>query len=186
MPSGGHNKKSATEHWLRGDKPAPAPQESAVAAGRPKFPKGMGLEAKRVFKRLVGQLTVRRTCTEGDMQVLHLYAELHVRWVKARRKVDELGEVVTDTRLDSNGTAHEVLRKNPWLTVAQESEKQMHNILRDLGLTPNARTKVKPTTDPQQPVPVSPEEAFFNRLDQPRATQPAPDLADFDMPEVKQ
>lgn len=136
---------SPEEHFVKGTRPTRATlNEEIIPAGRPKFPRGITQEAKGIFKLLVRQLEERRACTAGDMQVLHLYAELHVRWTRARAKVAELGEVVADKRMDSSGIAHEVLRQNPWLTLAQKSEAQMHAILRDLGLTPNARSKVKP------------------------------------------
>jgi hypothetical protein len=44
-------------------------------------------------------LEERRSCTAGDLQILHLYAEQHARWTRARAKVAELGEVMADTRL---------------------------------------------------------------------------------------
>jgi hypothetical protein len=84
-----------------------------IPAGRPKFPRTLTPEAKAVFKLLVRQLEARRACTAGDMQILHVFAEVHVRWVNARSKIAELGEVVVDTRLDGNGGAHEVLAEKP-------------------------------------------------------------------------
>ena len=153
-------------HRLRGTRPTRALDHGDdIPAARPKFPKTLTAEARAIFKMLVKQLEERRACTAGDMQILHLFAEKHVRWVTARAKVAELGEVVTDTRLDSNGAAHEVLRKNPWLTVAQESEREMHAILRDLGLTPNARSKVKQVGEKEKPAPVSFEDQYFGAID---------------------
>jgi len=184
MPSGGHNKKSQTEHWLHDSKPVGAPVEYTVPAAVPKPPKGLAGDGKKLFKQLAKQLAARRAATAADVHLLALYVAVHQRCAKARVQVDALGEVITDTRLDSHGTAHEVLRKNPWLAVAQESERQMHSILRDLGLTPNARTRVKPTG----PVDAKPNTTPPAWLMQP---QPAPDnsagasLVDFEIPEIQ-
>jgi len=135
----------AEVHKIKGTRPTRAANfDAQLPAGRPKLPKDLTPDARKIFKQLVAQLEARRTCTEGDRQVLHLFSVQYTRWIKARAKVDELGEVVTDIRLDSKGIAHEVLRKNPWVVIAQETEKQMHAILRDLGLTPSARRAVKP------------------------------------------
>jgi len=179
---------SPEEHRLKGTRPTrQADHGTDIAPGRPKFPSDLTPAAKKIYKLLCRQLEERRACTAGDMQILHLYAEQWLRWVNARAKVVELGEVVTDTRLDSNGGAHEVLRKNPWLTVVETCETKMHAILRDLGLTPNARAKVKQVGDKPKPA-ATPEDEYFNNI----GAQVAPgsaslleDLDDFDA-EVKQ
>jgi len=133
---------SEAEHKIKGTRPTRAEDNGAdIPAGRPKFPRTLTPDAKAVFKLLVRQLEARRACTAGDMQILHVFAEVHVRWVSARNKIAELGEVVVDTRLDSNGGAHEVVRKNPWLAVAETRQSKMHAILRDLGLTPTPAAK---------------------------------------------
>jgi P27 family predicted phage terminase small subunit len=136
-------------HKIKGTRPTRAANfDEDLKAGAPKLPKGFDPESKVVFKRLVNQLEERRTCTPGDVEILMLYAELHSGRKRALQKCGG-EEVVVDTRLDSNGASHEVLRKNPWLVIAQESEKQMHSILRDLGLTPSARKQVKPLGKPK-------------------------------------
>jgi P27 family predicted phage terminase small subunit len=167
---------SDLEHKLKGTRPTRAEDHGAdIPAARPKFPRSLTPEAKAIFKLLVRQLEERRACTAGDMQILHLYAETHTQWVKARAKVEELGEVVLDTRTDSNGTAHEVLRKNPWQGLVETCASRMQSILKDLGLTPNARAKVKQLGEPAKPV--DPMEDF---LQQGRAISPAAKLADLD------
>jgi P27 family predicted phage terminase small subunit len=159
-------KISDLEHKIKGTRPTRAADHgSDIAPGRPKFPKGLTPEAKGIFKLLCRQLAERRALTAGDMQILHVFAEVHVRWANARAQVAELGEVVTDTRLDNHGTAHEVLRKNPWLTVAETCETKMHAILRDLGLTPNARSKVKQVGEETKPEAVSFEDQYFADID---------------------
>ena len=174
------------EHKLKGTRATRTADNGAdIAPGRPKFPKSLSMEARAVFKLLVRQLQERRACTAGDMQILHLYSELHLRWVKARAQVEALGEVVTDTRLDSNGGAHEVLRKNPWLTVAETAETKMHAILRDLGLTPNARAKVKQVGN--KPKDVDPMDEFLKAktLPHPGTSSMLEDLDDFEVGEIQ-
>jgi P27 family predicted phage terminase small subunit len=176
------NEISDELHQLKGTRPTRSSvPEYQVPAAVPKPPKGMVGDAKKLFKQLAKQLAARRAATAADVHLLALYVAVHARCEKARAMVDKLGEVVTDTRLDSNGTAHEVLRKNPWCAILETCETKLHSILRDLGLTPNARTKVKATA----PKPAAaPAEEFPARADQP-TSEPLPDLADFEIPEVK-
>jgi len=179
-------------HQLKGTRPSRAAvSEYQVPAAVPKPPKGMLGDAKKLFKQLAKQLAARRAATAADVHLLALYVAVHQRAEKARAKVDAFGEVVTDIRLDSNGTAHEVLRKNPWCAILETAETKLHSILRDLGLTPNARANVKATADlKENPVPlVDPEAEFFHRLDQSRsscgsATESVRQLDDFEVPEV--
>lgn len=178
---------SPQEHWLKGTRATRAADHGTdIEPGRPKFPKSLTSEARSVFKLLCKQLSERRALTAGDMQILHLYAELNVRWVKARGKVADLGEVVTDTRLDSSGVAHEVLRKNPWLTVAETAETKMHAILRDLGLTPNARSKVKQVGEKEKPVEATPEQQFLDAMkNKPAGPVATTLLDDFEIGEIQ-
>jgi P27 family predicted phage terminase small subunit len=157
---------SDAEHKLKGTRPTRALDHGQdIAPGRPKFPANLTPEAKKVYKLLCKQLEERRALTAGDMQILHLYAEQWLRWVNARAQVVALGEIVTDTRLDNHGVAHEVLRKNPWLGVVEVCETKMHAILRDLGLTPNARTKVQQVGDKAKPEAITFEDQYFANID---------------------
>jgi P27 family predicted phage terminase small subunit len=184
-------KKSTARHLLEGTEPQgkqPAQPEYVVPAGRPKPPKGMEKAAKRIFKLLAKQLAERRACTAGEAHLLALYAEKYVCWEKAKAMAAELGEVVTDTRLDSNGTAHTVLRKNPWQGIVEVCESKMHGYLRDLGLTPSAKSKIKPTGD-AQPAGLPPDSVgAWLRDNPPTQAAPAPKdygLEDFVIPEIQ-
>jgi P27 family predicted phage terminase small subunit len=172
-------------HNLRGTRPSRAADNGEdIQPARPKFPRSLTPEAKQIFKSLCQQLEERRALTAGDVQILHVFAEVHARWIHAREKIKELGEVVNDTRLDSNGTAHEVLRKNPWLSVVEVCETKMHAILRDLGLTPNARARVK-----QVGVPKATQDPMESFLEQgrtvPSTSLQNSDLEDFELKEIQ-
>lgn len=148
-----------------------------VPAGRPAFPKGISKDAKKVFKALVKELESRRALTTGDVQILHVLAELQTRWARARAKLAAEGEIRMYTRLDSNGNAHEQEKPNLWLKVAETCERNIVACLDRLGLTPINRAKVKPTGAPE-PKPSAPP-AW---LTQPEPAEPQADLlADFDL-----
>jgi P27 family predicted phage terminase small subunit len=162
------------EHKLKGTRPTRAVADKVIdlAPGRPKFPSSLAPESRAIFKLLVRQLEERRACTAGDMQILHIYAETHTDWVNARAKTKEMGAVVSTIVTDGSGVAHDVLRKNPWQGIVETSASKMHAILRDLGLTPNARSKVAQLGEkPAPPKEVSFEESYFADIDAKAARQ---------------
>src|SRR5580700_4894716 len=99
-------RKSDKLHVLMGTKPhdrSPELTPNALIAGRPKFPKSLSGEAKRVFKQLCRQLAERRALTEGDGHLVLLYATIWDRRARAQEKLLSEGEVVAYTRIDPNG-----------------------------------------------------------------------------------
>jgi len=155
------------EHLLHGSKPQNVlPGALDIPPGKPRRPKALSKEAKRIHRELGSQLEERRALTRGDSELLRLYCSLHDRQRHAQAKIDDQGEVCVYTRLDSNGEAHEMEKENIWLGVAERAEKQMLAILVQLGLTPAARMRVRPLKP--APVPMSKEEEFFSVLDRPR------------------
>jgi P27 family predicted phage terminase small subunit len=137
--------KSLAQHELEGtvshvrpDKPSP------YKGGRPKFPSHLSKIARTEMKRVIRILEDRSTVTAGDFATLAVYGEVFARWVQCKREIgDEL--MVSTTVLDSNGASKVVTRLNPLLKVAQVCESRMLSLLKELGLTPAAREKVKQT-----------------------------------------
>src|SRR5215472_17509738 len=101
-------RKDDATHRLQGTRSQAKDEGESVAPGRPKFPKDLGKEARPVFKRIVALLEKRRHITEGDVELLRIYAVTYVRHSKALAKLEAEGEVRVYTRLDSNGAAHDV------------------------------------------------------------------------------
>jgi P27 family predicted phage terminase small subunit len=146
-------RKAISEHELSGTRVHYIDDDSAddVKPGRPKYPHGISPEAKSVFKRLVKLLQRRKTLTEGDAELLRLYAVAFDRHRRALEHLTAEGEVCAYTRLDSNGQPHEFLKENLWLKIASDSEKFMRAVLGDCGLNPVSRGKVK-LAEPKKPV----------------------------------
>jgi P27 family predicted phage terminase small subunit len=138
-------RKSLSEHELQSTKPRYVEPDSSIAPGRPKYPKGLTPEAKKVFKAACHLLERRRSLTEADGELIRLLALTHVRHARAIEKLALEGEVRMYTRLDSNGQPHEFEKENLWLQIARDAEKQMIGIFDRLGVTPLNRGKVKPT-----------------------------------------
>jgi P27 family predicted phage terminase small subunit len=170
-------RKDDAEHWLAGNKSrAKAKAEYCVEPGRPKVPKNISAESKAIFKRLCTLLESRRALSEGDGELLRLYAITFDRHAKALAKLAEQGEVRLYTRLDSNGTPHDQEKTNLWLKIAETAEKNMVACLDRLGLSPLNRGKIAPTshaTKTEAESAASAEEEFDNFL---RRKGPAPEF----------
>ncbi len=142
-------RKSLTEHKLCGTKPQYVLPASDVTAGRPKYPKGISGEAKQTFKRLVKMLSERRALTPGDSEVLRLYSHLFDRHARALKKLAEQGEVVKYDAVTAGGTVVTCEKLNFYLKIATDCAGRMAALLRDLGLTPGTRGKIKQTESPK-------------------------------------
>jgi P27 family predicted phage terminase small subunit len=148
-------RKAISEHELSGTRVHYVDDDSDadVKPGRPKYPRGISPEAKSVFKRLVKLLARRKTLTEGDAELLRLYAVTFDRHRRALEHLATEGEVCAYTRFDSNNVAHSVYKENIHLKIATDAEKFMRACLNDCGLNPMSRGKVKLAVvkPPQEP-----------------------------------
>jgi P27 family predicted phage terminase small subunit len=140
------DRKSLEDHALQGTKPAYV-AGSDVAPGRPKYPPNISGEAKKAFKRLSRSLINRNHATEGDQEILRMYAYLFDRYERARQHVADEGEIVSANSVSKSGEVYEVLKPNQWLKVLQDAEAKMFACLQQLGLTPKTRSTVKPAKD---------------------------------------
>lgn len=109
---------------------------SYVNPGRPRYPKGLSVTGKPLFKRLCQLLETRRTLTEGDEELLFLYTVIDDRHRRALANIESEGEIVPTEKGP---------RINPWLSIAEKCEKSKLAILEKLGLTPASRDRVKVT-----------------------------------------
>jgi phage terminase small subunit len=96
-------------------------------------------------------LEQRRHLTEGDGELLRLYAIIFDRHERALHKLDEEGEFVTAQQFGKGGIVIEVEKVNPALKVAEVCEKNLCAILDRLGLTPVNRKAVKAKSTADEP-----------------------------------
>jgi P27 family predicted phage terminase small subunit len=143
-------RKSAEDHELSGSVQRPVAGDSYVEGSLPKPPKFLSQEAKKKFRALVRQLADRRAVTAGDQDLLTLYCSLWERWTDALAKIREEGSIRIYNRLGADGITVEVERENLHIKLAQNSERQMVVILKQLGLTPKDKDAVRPTAPLKQ------------------------------------
>ena len=139
-------RKSEFEHALAGTQARiTAAGESHVAGALPKPPKFLSPDARKKFKSLVRQLAARRAVTQGDGDLIAIYCTQDERWQQALVKIRDEGAVRIYQRLGSDGLSVDVEKENLHIKLAQNCERQMVAILKQLGLTPKDRETVKPT-----------------------------------------
>jgi len=96
------------------------------------------------MKRLVRILLERGTATEGDYALAAMCAEVYARWVELKRQTGDEYMVTTQVT-DNNGNLRTVTRVNPLLKILAQTESRLQSLMKDLGLSPKDRDKVKPT-----------------------------------------
>ncbi len=161
-------RKSEAMHEVQGTiSQAKSPADlSGVPAGRPRVPadiNALGLRPK--FKRLCALLAERRVLTNGDVELVRLFCIIQDRHVRNAALLREEGEICEYVRLDSNGVAHPQVRANLRLKVCVEAERQMASILSQLGMTPTAKDRAKPTKEIPVVKELTDEEKYMQGID---------------------
>ena len=141
-------RKSVALHELHGSTPHDrAADLSSVPAGRPKIPKDIAkLGLRQPFKRFCRMLSERRTLTAADEDLIRLLVVLQARHIRNLALLEQEGELCTYIRLDSNGQPHPQVKTNLRLKVVTDAERQITAILNQLGLSPTAKDRAKPTS----------------------------------------
>lgn len=109
------------------------------------MPEHLSDEAKTEWRRITRLLEQRGTLSKADSSVLELYCETYSRWLQAKRDVAEHGIIVSTTVLDRNGEQVTNRKQNPALRIAENAERSLRTFLREFGMTPQSRERVKPT-----------------------------------------
>jgi P27 family predicted phage terminase small subunit len=122
---------------------------SHFVGGRPKPPAHLSAAAKVEFRRVSKILGQRQVETPGDFAAIALYATVYDRWIALKTEV-AANYTILVTILDSHGEAHETTKVNPLLKELNATEGRLLALIRELGITPASREKVKPTVGGDQ------------------------------------
>lgn len=140
-------RKSDAEHELQGTASAASPENLGAPGSKPRAPKDLDADEKKIFRQIVRELEKRRTVTSGDTELIRLVAIQIVRHKRAMAKVREEGEIKIYMRLNNHGESVPTEKRNLWLDVACEAEGKITAILDRLGFTPLNRARVRPTKE---------------------------------------
>lgn len=139
-------RKSDELHDLNGTGTQAAP-ETAVSGSRPRCPKTLSPEARKIFRTVARELEKRRALTSADGVILELFAVTVEKWRRALEHIREEGEIREYVRLDNHGEQVKTFAKNMWLPIATEAESKITSLLDRLGFTPLARPRIRPTKE---------------------------------------
>jgi P27 family predicted phage terminase small subunit len=142
---------SPEHHALHGTRPTRANPEAPPVGrqGKPKRPSYLNAVARKEWARLLPLLESRGTMTEADGGALALHCVNFSRYLEAQREIETHGIVIATTVLDKNGAPVTSRKKNPAVSIASECERAMRSFLRELGLTPDSRDRIRPAGEQQ-------------------------------------
>jgi len=102
----------------------------------PDPPDGMTKDARSAWLIFAKQLAGMRVMTKADTAALQMLCESWVRWKDATADVAKNGFMVKSP----NGYP----LQNPMLAVANKAQDQCLKLLAEFGLTPSARSRIRP------------------------------------------
>ena len=143
----GRPRKSDELHALQGTKPhaTTVKEFSDKVRAKPKLPKYLSPAARKEWRKLLPLLMERGSLTAADAAALAMHCELFSRWLDCQRRITEEGVTQDVTVLDKNGTPVTRTKPHVALRIAQDCERSLRASLRELGLTPASRERVKAT-----------------------------------------
>jgi P27 family predicted phage terminase small subunit len=140
------NTKSEEQKKLQGtfQKRPSRGRKVTVEAGAPEPPKWLSKVARGEWKRILPLLLERGSLTAADATALGTYCATVARYIAASESLESDGMQVETVITDNNGVIHTKKILNPMLKVAESSERAMFRFLKELGITPASREKIKP------------------------------------------
>ncbi len=104
-----------------------------LTANIPPIPDHLDQAAHAEWNRIAPILLAAGLVTDADMAALAAYCVCYARWQHAERQVQALGPVV------KSPSGYPI--KNPWLSIAEASLKEVRQWSNEFGMTPSSRTK---------------------------------------------
>jgi P27 family predicted phage terminase small subunit len=133
----------------RGRKPKPRPLRilegnpgkrtlppAIIPTGKATMPPHLARAAKKEWRRVITELQALGLATSLDRAALAGYCQSWARWVEAEEQLKKYGTII------KSPTGFIAL--SPYVMLAQASLKQMREFLVEFGMSPSARTRVKP------------------------------------------
>jgi P27 family predicted phage terminase small subunit len=101
----------------------------------PKCPTHLKKEARREWKRVVGELFAAGLLTSVDRAALAAYCQAWARWVEAEKQL----AIVGYTFKTENGYQ----QQSPWVGIANSALENIRRFAVEFGMTPSSRSRVK-------------------------------------------
>ena len=107
--------------------------------GSPLCPEWLDDVAKAAWADWLPRLEAMKVLSLADRDALAIMCDTWSRYLEARSKVLEQGEVVVITREDGSVAS---VRRNPWSAVLAEHGDRLRRMMGEFGLTPVGRARV--------------------------------------------
>jgi P27 family predicted phage terminase small subunit len=107
----------------------PRPEKKA-----PSCPKWLEPEAKKEWRRLAKKMEALGVLTEVDMAAFAGYCQAYARWKQAEERITDRGLVIR--------TPSGYPQQGPYISIAQQYLRLMHQFAEQFGLTPAARSRI--------------------------------------------
>lgn len=147
--------------------------EPKPATGAPTMPRWLSKAARAEWKEIVPILLGMKVLTRADGKALAAYCQSYSMWKQAQEEVDANGITFLEQAAIEDDDGKTVLvtlkiRKNPAVTVAENSMKIMKGFLVEFGLSPASRARLKTENGEESEDPM---ESFLRRKSASAATQ---------------
>lgn len=133
-----------------------AKNEPQPIVSMPECPEWITGEGRKEYDRIAGILVSTRVLTVADWSALAAYAHEFDCWVRAARRVEHEGSVLTS----SKGGKY----INPRVGIEAMHFKNMVKLMTELGLTPASRSRIE--AQPEDDKPMSLAEKLFQGVSQ--------------------
>ncbi len=111
-----------------------------------KIPHSVPSETRIYMRDLIKLLNAQDLITELDSGALKLLMQVHEKWIKSTKIIEDEGYVIADENARGT-TCH---KPHPALTIQKDATIQLTRLFAQFGLTPQARKKIgqeKPVAD---------------------------------------
>jgi P27 family predicted phage terminase small subunit len=119
-------------------------EPSPHLSGRPTRPNYFSDIGKKEWNRIIKILTERGALTKGDGPIIELYVNTYCQYRACLDEIESGGYFVTSTWKDETGE-HSSRVPNPAVKIGAQLGNQLRALQVQLGVTPQAREKTKPT-----------------------------------------
>lgn len=137
-----------------GKRPIAGTSAPRFAPGAPKCPGWLNAEARKVFRRVVGELADADVCATVDADLIASYAAAVADLAAVSTAIDRGGVVIAVPTFNRNGkpTGHSAERPNPLLRTKDALMGRVRQLADALGIGPAARLRAGASADTQVPV----------------------------------
>lgn len=109
----------------------------------PTCPTWLDREAKREWRRIVGELEAIGLITKIDRAALAAYCQAYAEWWEMEREIKLHGR----TQVTENG----YVAQRPEVGIRNKALERMRQFLREFGMTPSSRTRIEAPKKEEEP-----------------------------------